>query len=109
MTKIAVVMYRCDGCGVTDEPEPYPEHSRVPERLRKELLPEGWFELRAEGNKRGDPSDTFFLQLCPTCKTEATRLLMGMALGADRVDEIGVRTIFESGTTKKKKDDDEST
>jgi hypothetical protein len=36
-------------------------------------------------------------------------LLMGMALGADRVDEIGVRTIFESGTTKKKKDDDEST
>jgi hypothetical protein len=106
MAKIAVVMYRCDGCGITGDPEPYPEHSRLPHRLRKELLPEDWFELRGAGNKMGDGSDTLFLQLCPKCKTEAKRLLMGMALGADGVDEEGVRPLFETDdTTKKRKED----
>jgi hypothetical protein len=88
MAKMALVMYRCDGCGITGEPEPYPEHSKIPLRMRKELLPEGWMELRGMGNKMTADSEYIQLQFCPKCTKEASRLLMGMSLDDKGIDPI---------------------
>lgn len=84
MSKLAVVMFRCDGCKKTGEPEPYPEDSRIALRFRKERIPEGWGEMRILGN-RGD--DFLNAHYCGECLIEVERLLGGMALNAK---DIGV-------------------
>lgn len=103
MAKIAVVMYRCDGCGTTGEPEPYPEHSRTPVRLRKELLPEDWVELRAIGNKMVGGSDILYLQFCPKCTVEASRLLTGMCLANDGVEAQSFKNVINCYDKKEDK------
>lgn len=102
MARMAVIMYRCDGCKTTGEPEPYPEHSRIPARFRKEQMPEDWVELKGAANK-GD--DVIHMQLCPNCVTEAIRLLLGMSLDSKPVEDQGVPYIQWARDIKSRPDE----
>lgn len=90
-------MYRCEGCKATDEPEPHPEVSFISPRNRRELLPEGWVEMRLGGNKS---SEVITYHYCGSCLTEVKRLLQGMALSSEGLDDIEMAAEGESAPEK---------
>lgn len=82
MSRIAVVMYRCDGCKTTSDPGPVPERWKENSYLmKKERLPEKWMELTG---KRND-GESFTAQYCEKCSVEIDRLLQGLALSFDGI------------------------
>jgi hypothetical protein len=53
-------------------------------RFRKDRLPEDWIDLIGRSNS----GEILNLQFCPPCVSEAARLLNGMALNEDGVNQI---------------------
>jgi hypothetical protein len=96
MTKLAVIMYRCDGCPATGDPEGKdPRYPNASVRFSRDLMPANWTAFKTINNLRD--GDT--LHFCPACTTEASRLLSGMTLGSKEVTDLGVKPLIEE--TKK--------
>lgn len=90
MTRLAVVMYRCNGCKCSDEPaekDPRFPNSRV--MNKRELLPPEWIAFKTVSNM-GD-GDTY--HFCPKCATELSRLILGLSLDSKEVEDLGVPLI----------------
>jgi hypothetical protein len=100
MARVAVVMYRCDSCKTTGEPEKPPEGIRIPPRLIRDAVPEGWVELKAVGNRGLSLS----MHLCDKCLLEASRLLLGMSLDSKDIEEHGVKPLIDDPDHTKKED-----
>lgn len=100
MARVAVVMYRCDGCNATGEPEKPPEGIRIPARVKEMAQPEGWVELKAVGNR----GISLSMHLCPYCLKEASRLLLGMTLDSKDIQEHGVKPLIDTNEQPKKED-----
>jgi hypothetical protein len=92
MAKLAVIMYRCDGCKTTGDPETKdPRYPRSSGRVTRDLLPADWFVLKTVDNM-GDGATMHF---CPDCMIELSRLLSGMALDSKAVEELGVKPLID--------------
>lgn len=101
MSKIAIVMYRCDGCKATGEPEAKdPRYPNSSGRFTRDLLPPDWTAFKTINNMR-DGETTHF---CPTCMIEASRLLSGMTLDSKDVEDLGVKPLIDINDEPKKEE-----
>lgn len=88
MSRLAVVMFRCDGCKTTGEPGPIPERWKQSSYwAKKDRLPEGWLEVIGKSNDR----ESFSVHYCKKCATELERLMQGMSLDESVLEGEGVK------------------
>lgn len=97
MARMAVIMYRCDGCSTTCEPEAIdPRYPNASNRFGRDLLPPSWSSIMSSNNMRNETK----MHFCDVCTAEASRLLTGMCLGSKDVSDLGVKPMIDPATEK---------